>query len=269
MEARNDNIPERATATALNENFPAELSSNGRSTDGNTPTENGQDHVPANMIDMIDIVEQFHGQDVRLVGTLNQNTSENTSIEHTEDIIGPLNREDILGGKKGPFLGASYVYDTIMLTDKLVMNRNHPAIVNHIPEILLIWIANIEAKVVQTYPQLINYVMKYTLKPEKKSDTLKSIESKLLEQAKDDQVVRKFCQRILMETVTQRDISVNEAFLILNKDVMNARKQLLLSLLINDSVNLLGSHRLQAQLFLRSIVWHVDHYSLLLAPLVQ
>jgi len=90
VEARNDdNIPERATATALNENFPAELSSNGRSTDGNTQSgetsssPNGQDHAPANMID---IAEKFHGQDVRLVGTLNQNTSGNTSIAKSKDV---------------------------------------------------------------------------------------------------------------------------------------------------------------------------------------
>ena len=90
--------------------------------------------------------------------------------------------------------------------------------VNHIPEILLIWLANCEAKVGQSYPQLINYVLKYTLKPEEKSATLESIEKKLLENTDDGQVVKKFCQRMLMETVTQRDISTNEAFLILNKD---------------------------------------------------
>ena len=98
------------------------------------------------------------------------------------------------------------------------LNRNHPELVNHIPEILLLWLANCESKVVQSYPQLINYVLKYTLKPEQKSATLQSIEKKLLETTDDDQVVRRFCQRMLMETVSQRDISVNEAFLILNKD---------------------------------------------------
>ena len=34
-------------------------------------------------------------------------------IELTEDLVGPLERKDILCGKKRPFLGASYVYDKI------------------------------------------------------------------------------------------------------------------------------------------------------------
>ena len=46
----------------------------------------------------------------------------------------------------------------------LKLLRNHPDIVTHIPELLVIWGANTDQKVITSYQQLLNYLLKYIMK---------------------------------------------------------------------------------------------------------
>ena len=58
------------------------------------------------------------------------------------------------------------LYDGGLLT----LLRNHPDIVTHIPELLTIWGANTDQKVITSYQQLLNYLLKYIMKNETQSD---------------------------------------------------------------------------------------------------
>ena len=114
-------------------------------------------------------------------------------VKLTEDMVGDVSRQEIICGRKAPLLGASFVPKKVRgyWRDEITYARNHPDIVHHIPELLLVWLANCDGRAVQSYPQLINYVLKYTLKPELKSATLQEIEDKLRKNTADDTVVKK------------------------------------------------------------------------------
>ena len=112
-------------------------------------------------------------------------------------------------------LGASFYLSS---ERELCLARNHPDLVRHIPEILSIWRANMEAQAIVSWEQLINYILKYTLKPEERSTYLNEIISKVGKRHGDDAPVKKFFQSVLINTITERDISVNEACLILRKE---------------------------------------------------
>ena len=90
--------------------------------------------------------------------------------------------------------------------------RNHPDLVNHIPELLLVWRANIESKVVTSFPQLLKYILKYVLKPEEQSATLASILAKVSDKCDDDAPIKRVFQKLLMTTVSDRDVSRAECF---------------------------------------------------------
>ena len=96
--------------------------------------------------------------------------------------------------------------------------QNHPFFVRHIPEILSLWRANVESNIVTSWPMLLNYILKYTLKPEVKSESLDSIEEKVLQQVNEECPLRKALSKILTNTITERDISINEALLILHRE---------------------------------------------------
>ena len=53
--------------------------------------------------------------------------------------------------------------------------RNHPTINNHIAELLVIWAANTDQKTITSYEQVLNYILKYVMKPEKASDFLNNM----------------------------------------------------------------------------------------------
>ena len=153
---------------------------------------------------------QFHGVKPIYKETDNQQILDKV-LKLTEDMVGEVCRKEIICGRKAPLLGASFVPKKVKgyWRDEITYARNHPDIVHHIPELLLLWLANCDGRAVQSYPQLIRYVLKYTLKPEVKSATLQEIEDNLWKNTADDTVVRKFCQRMLMDTVSKRDVSVN------------------------------------------------------------
>ena len=100
---------------------------------------------------------------------------------------------------------------------KLTLLRNHPDIVTHIPELVVLWGANTDQKIVTEYQQLLNYLLKYILKNETKSDFLtniaKTVSGKLDES--NDKKARKLTTRnVMMNSVGKRDMSLNECMLI-------------------------------------------------------
>ena len=68
--------------------------------------------------------------------------------------------------------GASY---DLLSDDVLLLLRNHPYINNHIIEILTLWGANCDQKCIRSYEQVVQYLLKYFLKPEKQSDQFKTL----------------------------------------------------------------------------------------------
>ena len=98
--------------------------------------------------------------------------------------------------------------------------RNHPWLVEHIPELLSVWRGNIDAKVIKNQATLINYLVKYVVKAENNSQTFGEILKRISESNNDDDEtsVKKAMQKILLSIVKEHDISKNEAFKIVSKN---------------------------------------------------
>ena len=84
-------------------------------------------------------------------------------------------------------LGASFF---VRSERELSLARNHPDLVRHIPELLSIWRANMESQAVVSWTQLIDYILKYALKPEERSTTLTDIIRRIGNRLKDDAPVK-------------------------------------------------------------------------------
>ncbi|KAL8583186.1 hypothetical protein ACOMHN_053699 [Nucella lapillus] len=104
----------------------------------------------------------------------------------------------------------------IYVDGKLCYLRNHPTIVHHIPELLTIWGANIEGRTIETYEQVLRYLLKYMYKAETDSQTFQAISKAVVSNAGDDMPVRKVFHQILMKTLKQHDLSKQECARILN-----------------------------------------------------
>ncbi|KAL8605082.1 hypothetical protein ACOMHN_018883 [Nucella lapillus] len=104
----------------------------------------------------------------------------------------------------------------IYVDGKLCYLRNHPTIVHHIPELLTIWGANIEGRTIETYEQVLRYLLKYINKAEPDSQTFQAISKAVVSNAGDDMPVRKVFHQILMKTLKQHDLSKQECARILN-----------------------------------------------------
>ena len=94
--------------------------------------------------------------------------------------------------------------------------RNHPTIVHHMPELLLIWGANIEGRPVQSYKQVLRYLLKYMFKDEPNSAPFMAVSKAVIEASTDAEPVRRAFQKILMKTVGEHDLSKQECHHILN-----------------------------------------------------
>ena len=90
--------------------------------------------------------------------------------------------------------------------------RNHPRLVGHIPEILQVWRANTDAQIVKSCAQLLEYVLKYILKPEVSSEAFSNKIKGLLDNFTEESPVRKLFGRVLMKTLNEHDYSRTEAF---------------------------------------------------------
>ncbi|KAL8598153.1 hypothetical protein ACOMHN_043224 [Nucella lapillus] len=104
----------------------------------------------------------------------------------------------------------------IYVDGKLCYLRNHPTIVHHIPELLTIWGANIEGRTIETYEQVLRYLLKYMYKVEPDNQTFQAISKAVVSNAGDDMPVRKVFHQILMKTLKQHGLSKQECARILN-----------------------------------------------------
>ena len=94
--------------------------------------------------------------------------------------------------------------------------RNHPDLVHHIPEFLTAWCANVETRPVKSYDQVIRYLLKYLVKPEPNSPSFNSMLKAVIEGTNENDALRKVMQKILMKTVGEHDLSLQECLHILN-----------------------------------------------------
>ncbi|KAL8559939.1 hypothetical protein ACOMHN_016985 [Nucella lapillus] len=104
----------------------------------------------------------------------------------------------------------------IYVDGKLCYLRNYPTNVHHIPELLTIWGANIEGRTIETYEQVLRYLLKYMYKAEPDSQTFQAISKAVVSNVGDDMPVRKVFHQILMKTLKQHDLSKQECARILN-----------------------------------------------------
>ena len=107
--------------------------------------------------------------------------------------------------------GATYV------GDQLTFLRNHPTVVNHVPELLNIWGANIDSNEINSYEQIINYLMKYMFKNEPNSPGFNSISGAVVSNAPIGESLKKVLQKVLMQSIKEHDISKQECMHILNQ----------------------------------------------------
>ena len=98
----------------------------------------------------------------------------------------------------------------------LELLRNHPRLVQHIPDILCIWRGNIDCKLIKSPESLLRYILKYIMKPETGSLAFNDIIKTLTANADDTTEPRKIFQKILLKTVGEHDISKNEAWRIVS-----------------------------------------------------
>ena len=101
---------------------------------------------------------------------------------------------------------------------KLTLLRNHARLVMHVPELLIIWRGNIDAKLIESVEQTLKYILKYMMKPEVGSLAFSDIVKQLTEKASEDCQVRKLFQSVLLKTVSEHDISKNECFKIISAE---------------------------------------------------
>ena len=150
----------------------------------------------------------------------NENKDIKTKLKEDEDVA--PNGSSIVDGKICPI-------------------RNHPTLVQHIKEMLIIWGANTEAQIVTSHRILLMYIVKYVMKPEKPSDAFNRIAKELLLKEGENVPVRKVFSKLLMNSL-DRDISRAESFLIAQggEFVQYSRQP--------AWVNLHGSKRLKANI---------------------
>ena len=101
-----------------------------------------------------------------------------------------------------------------MINTTLELLRNHPDMNNHIAELLIIWGANVDQKTIETYEQLVQYILKYVMKAEETSDFLSKLKKAMTKKIDDDTPLNKTAQKVLMSCLGQRDMTSNECFLI-------------------------------------------------------
>ena len=117
--------------------------------------------------------------------------------------------EEVVRSDEFP-LGAGFEFG------KLSIAKNHPKIVLHISELLVLWRGNIDQKLIDNPKQFLKYALKYLLKPEVGSLAFSDIIKTLTTNADDNAPVRKVFQKILLKLVGEHDMSKNEAWRIVS-----------------------------------------------------
>ena len=88
--------------------------------------------------------------------------------------------------------------------------RNHPRIVETIHEIMQGWRGNTNVRIVQSLEQLLQYVLKYMLKPTTGSATFEKTVKDITMQHETDKVAS-VCQKVLMRQISEHDMPRTEA----------------------------------------------------------
>ena len=79
-------------------------------------------------------------------------------------------------------------------------------VVHHVLELLLIWGANIEGRPVQSYKQVLRYLLKYMFKDEPNSSPFQATAKAVIEASVEEEPVRRSFQKILMKTVGEQGL---------------------------------------------------------------
>ena len=101
-----------------------------------------------------------------------------------------------------------------LIDTKLELLRNHPDLNNHIAEVLVLWGANVDQKCITSYEQVVQYLLKYVLKPEKGSEFFSRLKAAIAKKVDDETPLKKTATKVLMSCIGQRDMTSNECFLI-------------------------------------------------------
>ena len=121
----------------------------------------------------------------------------------------------------GPILAAIRIPEiategATVTSENLVFVRNHPDVVTHIPEILIIWGGNTETRPTESYLQVLYYLLSYIMKSEKQSQNYKEMIKSVINEVDNDTNPRKLFSKILNKTIGERDITKQECFHILH-----------------------------------------------------
>ena len=100
--------------------------------------------------------------------------------------------------------------------NSLKVMRNHSRVVQHIPEIMLAWRANTNLQIVRSIKQLLDYVVKYMLKPSTGSKSFNNTVKDITEQQGSDTRAASIYQKVLMRQLSEHDMPRTEAFRIVS-----------------------------------------------------
>ena len=120
------------------------------------------------------------------------------SLPDTESIVGLLQKHCASAGAD-------------ISNGKVHVMRNHPRIVETIEELLIIWRANCDTKLIQSLEALMKYIMKYAMKKEQNSPSFDAVVKELTDKTASDTPVRKLFARILLKTIADHDMGYHEA----------------------------------------------------------
>ena len=124
-----------------------------------------------------------------------------------------------------------------IVNGKICPIRNHHRIVQHITEMPIIWGANTEAQIVNSWRKLLMYIVKYVMKAEKPSDAFNRITKELLQKEGEETPIRKVFSKLLINSIGT-DKSRSECFLIALDEYVDFSQS-------SEWVNLSGSKRLK------------------------
>ena len=105
---------------------------------------------------------------------------------------------------------------TMITTDEntneptLITARNDGLINSHNPIQLSAWRGNVDMQYCVSKHRVIEYISKYATKCEPRSETMKEVYSRIVRNLKDDSTALQLIQKLLVNTVGERDISAQE-----------------------------------------------------------
>ena len=89
--------------------------------------------------------------------------------------------------------------------------RNHPRVVDTIMEFMQGWRGNTNVRIVESLEQLLQYVLKYMLKPTTGSSSFHDTVKDIVDRQDIDSRPASICQKVLMRQITEHDMPRTEA----------------------------------------------------------